>query len=100
MNTYTPGKWSYRFGKNLSAVTTPKGEMRISCNGFGTDLQPIQCDNIQEWDANVKLMAMAPELKEKLDELYLVASTTAHNNPKLAAVLKDIENWNKSVTGE
>lgn len=58
---YTFGDWSVRYAPNLTAIVTPKGEMQISLHGTCDGLRPIQCD-LQEWHANVQLMAESKNL--------------------------------------
>lgn len=57
----TPGPWTIRYAKNLTAIVTPKGEMQLSLFGVFDGLKPLRCD-LYEWQANAKLIAAAPEL--------------------------------------
>jgi len=60
---HTPGPWKIRYAKNLTAIVTPKGEMQLSLHGVHDGLNPLSID-LQEWKANARLIAAAPELFE------------------------------------
>ena len=65
---YTPRPWSVRFGLNVTAISTPKGEFQIGLS-FPHLLKKMWIGNIQEWETNARLMAGAPELLEAVQSL-------------------------------
>jgi len=57
---HTKGKWTIRYENNLTAIVTLSGEMQLSL--FSSKLNPpLNCD-LQEWEANARLIAAAPDL--------------------------------------
>jgi len=56
--THTPGPWGIRYAQNLTAITTPKGEMQLSLHGVHDGLKPLSA-SLQEWEANAAYIVRA-----------------------------------------
>ena len=62
---HTPGPWTVRYAKNITAIGTTKGEMQLSLHGVYDGLKPLSVD-VHEWQANANLIAAAPAMYEAL----------------------------------
>ena len=86
---FTPGPWAIRYATNITAISTPKGEMQLSLHGIYDGLKPLSVD-LHEWKANAHLIAAAPAMYEALSELvkYLREQVAAEALDTWAPVFK------------
>lgn len=64
MTAYTPPPWTPRFTELITAIKTPRGEMQITTGNHL--LRPRLYVSPAEWETNIHLMALAPEVLEIL----------------------------------
>jgi hypothetical protein len=93
---HVPGPWSVRYATNITAIITPKGEMQLSLHGIYDGLNALSID-FNEWQANAKLIAAAPDLLAAVrDCRRLLASGERVDD----AVIEQIDEIIKRATGE
>ena len=68
---HTPGPWTVRYAKNITAIGTTKGEMQLSLHGVYDGLKPLSVD-VHEWQANANLIAAAPAMYEALKRIKVL----------------------------
>ena len=102
--THTPGPWHIGSGNGEGSIFAENGRMRLETGG--TTLYPI-CHNVSTWnidedDANARLIAAAPDLLAALETCVSELNQLAFlANDKLAnaAIEKGIEAIRKAKGG-